>query len=231
MRDPLTRPPTTLFTPREPNVTEWPTGPSGRPQAVLPRRCPLPVARLAILGFVPIPNLEPQTSRIDRYTCRTKRRSDEDRRPACPDAGRERSNACPPRRAQRGNSPCPIEWYSAQSRSRIDRYTCRTKIAVSPSTSSKLPNLIDTLLDPAQPCRIVLHLAVAGENLGSWPVRTSNFEPLTSEISRHVCREIFRVSPIASTKPPKYLGTFFSAEKVNNASKNCRAATCGEVKS
>ena len=51
--------------------------------------------------------------------------------------------ACPPRRA----SLHPASF---------DRYTCRTKIAVSSSTSSKLPNLIDTEFAPA--ARGSLHL-------------------------------------------------------------------------
>ena len=115
----------------------------------------------------------------------------------------------------------------------LDRYTCRTKKAVSPFASSKLPNLIDTLSHPfrmregranivsrrispgTRPCNIVLH-AGSGASLSAHLVPSLLLRHVTccyvpapaSRISRHVCREIFRVTPIPSTKPPKSLGTF-----------------------
>ena len=100
-----------------------------------------------------------------------------------------------------------------------NRYTCRTKSAVSLSTSSKLPNLIDTEFDPA--ARRPLHVRSCcvrraehrgAKDLAAFPLPshvTWCYMPApATRISRHLCRDIFRVSPIPSTKPPKYLGTF-----------------------
>ena len=91
----------------------------------------------------------------------------------------------------------------------FDRYTCRTKIAVSPSPSSKLPNLIDTESDMRRasslpqnsPCNIRYIAHRPPESLDTLPSRAM-------EISRHPCREIFAVTPASSTKLPKSLGTF-----------------------
>ena len=90
----------------------------------------------------------------------------------------------------------------------FDRYTCRTKNAVSPSPSSKLPNLIDTDSHPsrmrilranivsrrispsAPPCYVVLHTAARRQNISAPLPRdfSRNFNGInkTATISRHV---------------------------------------------
>ena len=152
----------------------------------------------------------------------------------------------------------------------FDRYTCRTKNAVSPAPSTKVPNLIDTDFGPrpvrcnivlrADPTRIGILLALTKEGSGasrsegslrtfSHPLRirivpalravagranimSQRISPAVSrcnirymaqrlrlatvQISRHPCREISRVTPIPSTKPPKYLGTLLCASRKGN---------------
>ena len=100
------------------------------------------------------------------------------------------------------------------------RYTCRTKNTASAAGSAKLPNLIDTLLAPVQDansarCSAMLHRVTCREQ-SERSRRLPAPEPCyvvlraapATRISRHLCRDIVRVSPIPSPKPPKYLGTF-----------------------
>ena len=62
--------------------------------------------------------------------------------------------------------------------SRIDRYTYRSKIAVSPSPSSKVPNLIDTLFDSAASRCLHLRSSCTTARFEILPV--SNLQFLTS---------------------------------------------------
>ena len=86
----------------------------------------------------------------------------------------------------------------------FDRYTRRTKIAATPLPSSKPPILIDTLFGS------LVHVTL----LHARRRRAPRFfplpppPPLLPGISQHPCRDIFPVTPIPSTKLPKYLGTF-----------------------
>ena len=84
----------------------------------------------------------------------------------------EGSGAAPARRGGRSEASrvpasalaFPSHWSLTTRHCTFDRYTCRTKNAVSSSTSSKLPNLIDTvshpcgmrISPPARPCNTVL---------------------------------------------------------------------------
>ena len=78
-----------------------------------------------------------------------------------------------------------------------DGYTCRTKIAVSPFASSKPPKLMDTDFDPARRSNIVTP-----------PFSRPSTDGDKAHISQPPCRDIFRLTPIPSTKPQKYLSTF-----------------------
>ena len=140
---------------------------------------------------------------------------------------------------------CPEPTRGGTRHCRFDRYTCRTKNAVSSSTSSKLPNLIDTLSHPTR-MRILPALSevegranIASRRLSPSalpcncrsdedrhpersiakrrnssliahrpPKSLDTLAPQPLQISRHLCRDIFRVNPIPSTKLPKYRGTF-----------------------
>ena len=106
--------------------------------------------------------------------------------------------------------------------SRFDRYTCRTKNAVSSFSSPKLPNLIDTEFAPAarRPLHVTSRYVPRAEHRGAKDLAASPllrhvtccYVPASaSRISRHLWREIFRVTPVPSTKLPKYRGTFLSA--------------------
>ena len=155
-------------------------------------------------------------------------RSHQDRHPACPDEGRERSIA-KRRDSLLANRHCILTvpacntslhaafGYSSHSplvtrHCSFDRYTCRTKNAVSPAPSTKLPNLIDTDFGP-RPVRCNIVLRATSDPIFnrvlSCNIRymAQRLRPAPAQISRHPCQEIFRVTPIPSTKLPKYLGT------------------------
>ena len=102
----------------------------------------------------------------------------------------------------------------------FDRYTCRTKNAVTPFPSMKVRNLIDTLSRPTKIRIGSANTVNRGLPLGStapcYIRNISHQSPKsldtpalqTLHISRHPCRDIFCVTPTPSTKLPKYLGTF-----------------------
>ena len=105
----------------------------------------------------------------------------------------------------------------------FDRYTCRTKNAASPFPSTKRRNLIDTEFAPAASSRLHLRCSCPTTWFETLPIsnlrlptsrpcyvvlRATKFEADSLKISRHVCRDIFRITSTPSTKLRKYRGTF-----------------------
>ena len=86
-----------------------------------------------------------------------------------------------------------------------DGHACPSKNAVSPLTSTKRPKLIGTESVSVRRCNIVLHANL----LRLCHVTSCCYVPAcVAQITQHPCREIFRVTPVPSTKLPKSLGTF-----------------------
>lgn len=92
---------------------------------------------------------------------------------------------------------------------RSDRYTLRIlidtpveqKTWLTPSASTDPQNLIDTKSAP--PCPAFRPCNIVTSRSGH-----ANLSAQTLQISRHPCRDIFRVTPAPSTNLPRYRGTF-----------------------
>ena len=190
MRDSLTNPPTTLFTLREPNATEGPAlhqrqNQTPRPCNVMlhaapafPSHSPLP-SRLSILGSVPTSNLQPQTSRIDRYTCRTK-------------------NAVSSSPSSKVPNLIDTEFAPAAKGCLHLGSSCRTtRLEALPISNLQLP--------PFRACYVVLHTCTRHQNIATPLSRyfpcNSNCTNKTPKISRHVFRH-----PTRRLRPGRFGG-------------------------
>ena len=145
-------------------------------------------------------------------------------RPSTPDSGQSQtSRPCnimlhPP--AGRGRSRPVFSLLPCLSASLhpapFDRYTCRTKNAVSSSTSSKLPNLIDTKCNPAAKGRLHLGSSCRTTRFETLPISNLQLPPsrACNIMLRSSAKRRILPSPPAMLRGvtylrsrPKYLGT------------------------
>ena len=226
MRDRLPTPPTLAL--RPPNA---PHGPSSRPAsshpAPLPALCSAVHNQLPpTLAIETIPKGEERVNRNTpsfnigpKYLQTNEKRFSNRNSNACslspnirpvllvvsspsPALARLPATADPPlATGERPVSP-PLDGSSSIPMLSLDGYKCRTKIAVSPSTSPELPKLMATEFNCDMPCNSALYAP---------PVFLSHAPLITRHCSfdRYTCRTKNAVTPFPSSKLPNLTDTLF----------------------